>query len=61
MNIQKGVLIKDVSGHVLEKRVYGGDLSNVEDNLKKEGVICTIYSDTNPIFSGAELGKVSNA
>lgn len=60
MNIQKGVLIKDVSGHVVEKRVYAGDLSNVEDNLKKEGVIYAIYSDTDSTFSGAELEAVSN-
>jgi len=52
--MQKGVLIKDGSGNVIEKRVYGGDMSNLAANLTKEGVIYTILEDNDPVFVAAK-------
>ncbi len=50
MNDQKGVLIKDADGNVVEKRVYAGDVSGLEDKLKAEGVIYVISDDSDPAF-----------
>ena len=55
MTNQKGVLIKDANGNVTEKRVYGGDLSNLTQQLTVEGVIFVIYDDSDPVFVGTAM------
>lgn len=56
-SLQKGVLIKDAAGNVLEKRVYAGDLSKVDAGLKAEGVIYEMYDDSDPLFMSAKLAQ----
>jgi len=51
--MQKGVLIKDAKGNVIEKRVCAGDTSNLDEQLKAEGVIYEIYDDTDDAFVSA--------
>ncbi len=55
MNNQKGVLIKDGNGQVIEKRVFAGDTSALENNLKAEGVIYALFDDSDPAFIGAAM------
>lgn len=52
---QKGVLIKDKNGVVVEKRVYSGDISDLADILTKEGVRFTIFDDFDLSFISASL------
>lgn len=50
MSDQKGVLIKDSDGNVIEKRVYAGDMSKLEGDLSLEAVSYEILNDTDPLF-----------
>lgn len=55
--MQKGVLIKQ-GVDVVEKRVYAGDLSTLDQKLRAEGVDYQIFDDMDPIFQSATVRKV---
>lgn len=55
--MQKGVLIKEGSD-VIEKRVYSGDTSVLDEKLVAEGVQYEIYDDTDSAFVNATIKEV---
>lgn len=58
MSDQKGVLIKDSDGNVIEKRVYAGDTSQLETDLSLQDVSYEILDVSSPVFVEASTSGV---